>query len=369
MGKTLHLRALEELPATRSLGGRAPGQMSPADPRDSHHLDMVPAGAIVMAVKADHLSPGSLATEEEIVPAPAWRSAQEPGLHRILAPVAERDSVKLSGALAIIAEGDSGLTVTQDPATGSALVGAQGPLHLRILRARLKEAFGLEVEEVVPNPAYRETIAKTSEIAYRHKKQTGGAGQFADVKLVVAPGARGTGFAFSDTVKGGAVPKNYIPAVEAGAQDAMARGPLGFPVVDVAVTLTDGLHHPVDSSEMAFRIAGRRGVSDALRSAGPVLLQPVFRVSIHAPALFTGALGPIVASNHGQVLGFDADPDAKGWEVYQAMIPGAALPGFANDIRAATQGVGHFESTFDHYEELHGKAADRVVTEHAAELA
>ncbi|HPG22533.1 MAG TPA: elongation factor G [Amaricoccus sp.] len=369
MGKTLLLRALEDLPATRALGGRAPGQMSPADPRDSHHLDMVPAGTIVMTVKADHLAPGHLATQEALVPAPAWRDGQEPGLHRILAPKAERDSVKVSGALAVLAEGDSGLTVTQDPATGGALVGAQGPLHLRVLRARLQEAFGLEVEEVVPSPAYRETIAKTSEIAYRHKKQTGGAGQFADVKLVVAPGQRGTGFAFTEVVKGGAVPRNYIPAVEAGAQDAMARGPLGFPVVDVAVTLTDGLHHPVDSSEMAFRIAGRRGVSDALKSAGPVLLQPIFKVSIHAPALFTGALGPIIASNHGQVLGFEANPEAKGWEIYQAMIPGAALPGFANDIRAATQGVGHFESAFDHYEELHGKAADRIVNEHAAEPA
>jgi len=170
-------------------------------------------------------------------------------------------------------------------------------------------------------------------------------------------------------VKGGAVPRNYIPAVEAGAAEAMEKGPLGFPVADVAVTLTDGQAHSVDSSDMAFRIAGRRGVSDALKAASPVLLQPIFRVAIHAPALFTGALGPIVASNHGQVLGFDADPDARGWEVFQAMIPGAALPGFANDIRSATQGVGHFESAFDHYEELHGKAAERVVTGQTAEPA
>jgi elongation factor G len=227
----------------------------------------------------------------------------------------------------------------------------------------------MEVEEVLPSAAYRETISKSQETAYRHKKQTGGAGQFADVKLVVAPGVRGAGFTFAEVVKGGAVPRNYIPAVEQGAHDSMERGPLGFPVVDVVVTLTDGLHHPVDSSEMAFRIAGRRGTGEALKAAGPVLLQPVCRVAIHAPALFTGSLGPIIASHAGQVLGFDADPAAKGWENFQALVPGSVLGGLANDIRAATQGVGWFEAAFDHYEELHGKAADRIVQERAREPA
>ena len=135
------------------------------------------------------------------------------------------------------------------------------------------------------------------------------------------------------------------------------------------MTLTDGLHHPVDSSEMAFRIAGRRGVGEALKAAGPVLLQPVYRIAIHAPALFTGGLGPIVASHLGQVLGFDADPAAKGWEIFEALVPGSALGGLANDVRAATQGVGWFEAAFDHYEELHGKAADRIVQDRAREPA
>jgi elongation factor G len=369
MGKVLLLRALEPLPATRPLGGRPPGQMSPADPRDSHHLDEAPEGAIVSAVKADHLEPGKLATQSALHAAPAWVRPQPPLLHRILAPTAERDSVKLSGALATLAEGDLALSVTQDPATGGALVGAQGPLHLRVLRQRLKDSFGMDVEEVVPSPAYRETISKPHDTAYRHKKQTGGAGQFADVKLTIAPAERGGGFGFAEVVKGGAVPRNYIPAVEAGARDAMERGPLGFPVVDVSVTLTDGQAHSVDSSDMAFRIAGRQGTREALRAAGPVLLQPIFRVAIHAPAIFTGSLGPIVASHSGQVLGFDANPDAKGWEIYEALVPGSALEGFGNDIRAATQGVGSFVATFDHYEELHGKLADRIVQERASEPA
>ena len=290
-------------------------------------------------------------------------------MQRILAPTSERDGVKLSGSLASIAEGDAALSVSQDPATGGALVGAQGPLHLRLVRQRLKDVFGMEVEEVSPSPAYRETITKSHETAYRHKKQTGGAGQFADVKLTVAPGDRGAGFGFAEVVKGGAVPRNYIPAVENGARDAMERGPLGFPVVDVAVTLVDGLHHPVDSSDMAFRIAGRQGTREALKAAGPVLLQPIYRIAIHAPAQFTGSLGPIVSSHLGQVLGFDADPAAKGWETFEAVVPGSALGALANDVRAATQGVGWFDARFDHYDELHGKAAERIVQERAKEPA
>ena len=369
LGKTLLLRALEPLTAGRPLGGRPAGQLTPADPRETRPLDEVPEGTIVCAVKSDHLATGRLTSAAGMHETPAWHRPQPPIMRRILSPTTERDSVKLSGALASLAEGDGALEVSQDPTTGGALVGVQGPLHLRLVRQRLRDVFGMDVEEVVPGAAYRETISKRQETAYRHKKQTGGAGQFADVKLVVAPGARGSGFTFAEVVKGGAVPRNYIPAVEQGAQDAMERGPLGFPVLDVSVTLTDGLHHPVDSSEMAFRIAGRRGTGEALKSAGPVLMQPLCRVAIHAPALFTGSLGPIIASHAGQVLGFDGDPAAKGWEIFNAIVPGSVLGTLANDIRAATQGVGWFEASFDHYEELHGKAADRIVQEHAREPA
>jgi elongation factor G len=363
LGKTLLVRALA--PLNGPLAGKAPGSVTAADARDNKPVAAVGEGDIAMAAKSDHLTPGRLATATALHPTPEWNRPLPPLQHRILKPTQERESVKLSGALATIAEGDSALTVRQDPGTGFPLVGVQGPLHLRLLRARLAEAFGLEVEEVMPEPDYRETVSGSHDQAYRHKKQTGGAGQFADVKLTVAPTGRGEGFAFVETVKGGAVPRNYIPAVEAGARDATDRGPLGFPVVDIRVTLTDGLHHPVDSSDMAFRIAGKRAVSEALKAAGPVLLQPIFRVTIQAPSIYTGSLGPIVSSHHGQVLGFDADPDARGWDLFDALVPGASLASIANDIRAATQGVGRIATGFDHYEELHGRAADRVVQERA----
>ena len=218
----------------------------------------------------------------------------------------------------------------------------------------------------MPDPAYCETITRSADVHYRHRKQTGGAGQFADVKLVVHPTERGSGFAFSETVKGGAVPKNYIPAVEAGAREAMERGPLGFPVIDVGVTLTDGQHHSVDSSDFAFRAAGRMGVKQALEQATSVLMQPIYRIEVHIPSIYSGALVPIVSSFRGQVLGFDRDEGAQGWDVFRALMPGSALDALSHSLRSATQGIGHFSKQFDHFEELYGKEADAIVVAHGA---
>ena len=290
-------------------------------------------------------------------------------MHRILAPTSERDSVKLSGALALLAEGDAALTVTQDPATGGALVGAQGPLHLRVLRQRLKDAFGMEVEEVPPSAAYRETVSKPQDTAYRHKKQTGGAGQFADVKLTVAPGARGSGFAFSDVVKGGAVPKNYIPAVENGARDAMERGPLGFPVrrrggdadrwpAPPGGQLGDGVPH----RRPPRRRRGPEGGGAGAPAAGLPYRDP------RAGALHRRPRPDrLVACRPGARL--RRRPRGQGLGDLRGARPRQRARVLANDIRAATQGVGWFAAEFDHYEEMHGKAADRIVQDRAREPA
>ncbi len=203
-------------------------------------------------------------------------------------PASERDETKLSETLAKLAETDRGLKVMQEEGTGAQLICAQGPVHLRDVCKTLAEVFHVEVTDKMPSPVYRETISKSSDVHYRHRKQTGGAGQFADVKLSVHPNGRGDGFSFAETVKGGAVPRNFIPAVEAGAREAMEKGPLGLRVIDVGVTLTDGQHHSVDSSEFAFRAAGKMGVRDALALASAVLMQPIFRVEIHIPSIYSG---------------------------------------------------------------------------------
>ena len=322
VGKTLLLRALAPLAAGHALGGKAPG----SSPRPTRAT----ATTSTRSPRARSSAPSSPTTSPPAAsPPPTELIAPPTGTGRsrrsCTASSRRRTSATASSSRArspSLAEGDAALTVTQDPATGGALVGVQGPLHLRILRQRLKDGFGMEVEEVMPAPAYRETISKSQETAYRHKKQTGGAGQFADVRLVVAPAERGAGFAFAEVVKGGAVPRNYIPAVEAGARDAMDRGPLGFPVLDVAVTLTDGQAHAVDSSDMAFRIAGRQGTREALKAAGPVLLQPVFRIAIHAPAMFTGASARSSPRTPGRSSASTPTRTPRAGSIYDALVPG-----------------------------------------------
>ncbi|MDB5562440.1 MAG: elongation factor, partial [Hyphomicrobiales bacterium] len=228
----------------------------------------------------------------------------------------------------------------------------------------LSEVFHVEVTDRAPSPTHRETILKPTEVHYRHRKQTGGAGQFADVTMSIHPNERGKGFTFGETVKGGAVPRNFIPAVEAGVREAMEKGPLGFPVVDVGVTLTDGQHHSVDSSEFAFRVAGRMGVRQGLAQGAAVLLQPIYRTELHVPSVYSGSLVPIVSALKAQILGFDRDETAKGWDVFSALVPGNALSELARSLRSVTQGIGYFSKTFDHFEEVYGRDTSAVTNAH-----
>ena len=257
------------------------------------------------------------------------------------------------------------LKLTQDAATGHAVVRLQGPMHLRAMLSALSDGFGVEVATHLPAPRYCETISTKVEETYRHRKQSGGAGQFADVVMTVAPLRRGDGFVFSEVVKGGSVPRNYIPSVEEGARDAMGRGPLGFAVIDVAVTLSDGKYHAVDSSDFAFRTAGRQGVKEALTKAGPVLLQPVERVEIHVPSIYSGAMVSMVSALKGQVLGFDRDPECRGWDIFRALLPASVEEELVTALGSATQGTAWHEAAFDHYEELYGREAERISKERA----
>ncbi|TCU16511.1 elongation factor G [Rhizobium sullae] len=363
VGKTVLARALADgLKQGAALGGSGLGSLQEGGngrPNLTH-------GTIFAAVKSDHLSAPALLTPADALPPPAWTTPPTPMLERILVPGTERDETKLSATLAKLAETDRGLKVMQEEGTGAQLICAQGPIHLRDLRKTLSEVFRVEVTDRSPNPIYRETISKPSNVHYRHRKQTGGAGQFADVQLSVRPNARGQGFTFSETVKGGTVPRNYIPAVEAGAREAMEKGPLGFQVIDVDVTLTDGQYHSVDSSDFAFRAAARMGVRQALSEAAAVLMQPVVRVEIHIPSIFSGSMVAIISALKGQVLGFDRDESAKGWDVFRALVPGGALDELARALRSATQGIGYFSKTFDHFEEIYGKEAESIIHTHGS---
>jgi len=208
---------------------------------------------------------------------------------------------------------------------------------------------------------YKETIRKPISQHARHKKQSGGHGEFGDVHLDIKPLPRGSGFEFNDTITGGVVPKQYIPAVEHGIKDFMTRGPLGFPVVDFAVTLTDGQFHAVDSSDMAFKKAAGQAMREAMPNCKPVLLEPIFNVHITLPSDFTSKVQRLVSGRRGHILGFDAKPGWEGWDEVSVQLPQSEMHDLIIELRSVTMGVGSFEWTYDHLQELSGKEADDVV--------
>jgi len=358
LGKVVAVRALADGVETgHQLGG---GNLGGLHRPGGGNIGGLETGGIALAVKSDQLSAGHPLTAERVLDRPDWTTSQQPMLARVLKPGSERDEVRLSAALARLVETDPMMATGTEDETGEPVIYAQGPLHLRHLLAVLADDFGIEVQVRPTQVAWRETISKRVEVKYRHRKQTGGAGQFADVAMTIAPRGRGEGFAFDETVKGGAVPRNYIPSVDAGAQEATERGPLGFPVIDIAVTLTDGKHHAVDSSDHAFRTAGRMGVREALTQAGPLLLQAIDRVSVHVPSACSGALVALVSGLKGQVLGFDRDPAARGWDVFRANLPASAREELLQALAGATQGTAWIEAEFDHFEEVYGREAEAI---------
>jgi elongation factor G len=277
--------------------------------------------------------------------------------------------VKLTSAIAKIIEEDPSISLEHNAHTHEMVLWGQGEMHLRVAIERLKGKYGIQAETRKRRVPYKETIRKGVTVRGRHKKQSGGHGQFGDVVVDIKPLPRGAGFEFSDTITGGVVPKQYIPAVENGVKEYMTHGPLGFTVVDVAVTLTDGSYHTVDSSEMAFKTAGRIAMSEGMPQCSPVLLEPILAVEIAVPSEATARINQIVSGHRGQILGFDARPGWPGWDVVKAHLPEAEMQTLIVELRSATSGVGTFTSGYDHLAELTGKLAEQVLAENAAQAA
>ena len=321
------------------------------------------AGDVVAFGRMDPIQTGDVLSPDGGLPdlGLSWPEVPQPVYARALHVAERNDEVKLSGALTKLAEEDPSLLLKHEAELGELTLWGQGDTHLRVVADRLRNRFKLEVELSEPAVAYRETIRQRVEEHSRHKKQSGGHGQFADIRITVEPLARGQGFEFADTVVGGAVPRNYIPAVEEGCRDGCKRGPLGFPVVDVKVTLTDGQHHSVDSSDMAFKIAARSGLNEALSKAGPVLLEPIHQVAISVPTEVTNRVHGILSSRRGQILGFDAKSGWPGWDEVTAYLPEAEMHDLIQELRAQSQGMAFYTWHFDHLAELTGRLADRVV--------
>ncbi|MEZ5874557.1 MAG: elongation factor G [Hyphomicrobiales bacterium] len=285
----------------------------------------------------------------------------EPVFGLAIAAKEKKDEVKLTTALAKIIEEDPSLSITHNQDMGEMVLWGQGEMHLRVALERLVRKYGIDASTQPRQIPYKETIRKSAEVRGRHKKQSGGHGQFGDVVVTIKPLPRGGGFEFSDSITGGVVPKNYIPSVEIGVRDYLSSGPLGFPVVDLAVCLIDGSYHSVDSSDMAFRQAGRIAMTEGMPQCQPVLLEPIMAVEIAVPSEATAKINSIVSSHRGQILGFDARPGWSGWDVVQAHIPEAEIQTLIVELRSATAGVGTFHASLDHLAELTGKAADQVL--------
>ena len=325
-------------------------------------------GDIVAVAKVDNVKAGEWLSSGT-VPPPIEVTYPARNCAFAIEPADRKDDVKLSGALHRILEEDPALVLEQDEAAHEMRLRGINEEHLNTVLARLKRRYGVEVKSSAPTIGYRESIRKSVTQKGRHKKQSGGHGQFGDVIIEVKPLPRGSGFQFDEKITGGAVPKQWIPAVEEGVREAMVKGPLGFPVVDVAVTLVDGSYHSVDSSELAFRLAGRLAMSEALAAAGPHLLEPMHKVTVVCPSSATSRVSSAVASRRGQMLGMAPRDGWTGWDRIEALIPEAELSGLEAELRSQSQGLASYEAEFDHLAELNGPLADKVVQQRVPEPA
>src|SRR5882672_6156578 len=327
------------------------------------------AGEVVGLGRMDEITTGTVLTpsgKADPLPRP-----ERPQAVFGLAIHAEKrgDDVKLSGAIAKLIDEDPALELEHNAEMREMVLWGQGDVHVQIAIDRLRNRHNLAVVGHHATVPYKETIRGSGQQHSRFKRQSGGHGQFADVTIEVKPLPRGSGFTYTDSVVGGAIPRNYIPAVEEGVIEALRHGPLGFPVVDVAVNLITGQFHTVDSSDQAFKTAGRQGVQEALPKCEPILLEPIDSVEISVPNAFTARVQRLVSGRRGQILGYDAKQDWPGWDVVSAHLPQSELHDLIVELRSLTMGVGSFAHRFDHMQELTGRPAEKVLASRTADAA
>jgi elongation factor G len=378
--KTVHLQHGGKLSLTRLLSGhlddgatalswsgesgRVSGILSVSGAHDSKRAS-AEAGDTVALGKLDAVKTGDTISSGKTAPVSLVKVEPMPPVLAVSIAAGDRkDDVKLGQALLRLNEEDPSLTMVHNPRTHDTVLWGQGEMHLRVALERLRDRFGVNVKSHPPAIGYQETIRKSISQRGRHKKQSGGHGQFGDVVLEIGPLPRGEGFKFAEKVVGGAVPRNYIGAVEEGVVDGLTRGPLGFPVIDVQVTLTDGSYHSVDSSDLAFRTAARIGVSEGLPQCAPVLLEPIYVVEIVCPTDATAKINAILSARRGQILGFDTREGWPGWDCVRAMMPEAEIGELIVELRSATAGAGGFTRQFDRMAEVTGRAADQIIAAH-----
>lgn len=330
--------------------------------KDQFKLAAAKAGDTVALGKLDEVKTGQTLTSAKGGTKQLFAfEPPQPVFAFALRPKERKDEVKMSAAIQRLAEEDPSLSLRHNQDSAETVLSGHGEMHLRVVRERLEGKNQIPVEGHAPAVPYRETIRKSAQQRGRHKKQSGGHGQFGDVVIEIKPLPRGSGFQFTDTITGGVVPKTYIQSVETGIRDYLKTGPLGFPVVDVAVNLSDGSYHAVDSSDMAFQMAAKLAMKEGMAACSPVLLEPVMKVEIVTPSEATSKIIALIPQRRGQILGYDARPDWPGWDVVEATMPQAEIGDLIIELRSATAGVASYRAAFDHMAELTGRLADEAM--------
>ena len=323
------------------------------------------AGDTVGLGRLEGIVTGDLLADAKDVKLPKLEIEQLEPVYSLGIEAADRkDEVKLTAAIAKLREEDPVADFEQNAELHEMALAGRAKFICKVAVDKLESKYGLELKTQPPRVPYKETIRKPAKQRGRHKRQSGGHGQFGDVLIEIKPLPRGAGFVFEDQIKGGVVPKQFIPSVEKGVMEYLKQGPLGFPVVDVAVTLVDGSFHSVEFSDAAFQTAARIAMQEGMPNCAPVLLEPIMHVKIHVPNDFTAKVNGVVSGRRGQLMGFDAAHGWNGWDTVDAQMPMAELHDLIIDLRSLTQGVGTFETDFDHLAELSGKLADQVVASH-----
>ncbi|MEM9502516.1 MAG: elongation factor G, partial [Cyanobacteria bacterium P01_E01_bin.43] len=326
-------------------------------------LSQAKAGDIVAVARLTQAQTGDTLTSQAN-PSVTLPTAEriEPVYALAIVPEHRSDEVKLTEALNKLKDEDPSLQWEQHGDTHEVILWGQGEVHLKLALDRLRRKYGLPMTTHLPQVPYKETIRKpVQELRGRYKHQTGGHGQFGDVFLEVRPLARGAGFSFDQKIVGGVVPRQYIPSVETGVRESLAQGPLGFPVVDVAVTLTHGSYHAVDSSDQAFKQAARLAMQEGLPQCEPVLLEPVDSVEISVPNSFTANVLRLIGTHRGQILGYEAKTDWRGWDVVTAYLPESEMQTLILELRSLSMGVGTFRWQYDHLDPVPDGLRDRLL--------
>jgi elongation factor G len=327
-------------------------------------------GETVALGKLDHANTGDTLTLGKQAHPPLVKAEPlAPVLSLAIGAKERKDDVKLGQALHKLIEEDPSLSVVHNAEAHEVVAWGQGEMHLRVASERLADRFGVAVATRKPTVGYRETIKKGIVQRGRHKKQSGGHGQYGDVVVDIKPLPRGSGFVFTEEIKGGVVPRNYIPSVEEGVGDALKHGPLGFQVVDISVKLIDGSYHTVDSSDMAFQLAGRLAIHEGLPQCQPVLLEPIYQVEIVVPSEATAKMNALMSGRRGQILGFDTREGWSGWDMVRVQMPEAEIGDLIVEVRSATAGVGSYTCKFDHMAEVTGRTAEQIVAARKAAAA